>query len=118
LTIGYGTTAGVKAKQVITEAKAEELLAKDLRAFETSITNSVKVPLQPHQFDALAAFVYNVGVGSFKGSTLLKELNKGNYDAVPAQMLRWNKGGGKVLAGLTRRRTCEAHLFATGEVKF
>jgi len=117
-TIGYGTTKGVKKGQVCTEAQAIGFLNSDLAQFEKTINESVKVPLTQDQFDALVAFVYNIGSGAFKKSTLLKVLNGGHYDQVDNQMLRWNKGDGKVLPGLTRRRTSEGVLFSTGKLNF
>jgi hypothetical protein len=74
------------------------------------------VPLSQHQYDALVSFVFNLGAGNFRSSTLLKKLNKGLYEEIPAQILRWNKArvDGKLteLRGLTRRRTAEAALWA------
>lgn len=115
-TIGYGTTGSVKMGQVITEAQGEALLQADLRKFEAGVEKLVTVPLTQAQFDALVSFAYNLGLGNLGSSTLLKLLNAGRYDLVPDQMLRWNKAGGKVLAGLTKRRASEAELFAKGKV--
>lgn len=121
-TIGYGHTGLVDGKpihgnMIITEEKAIELLQQDMTVFENAVKDSVKVPLTQNQFDALVSFAFNVGAGALRNSTLLKLLNQGKYEEVPAQFLRWNKGGGKVLAGLTRRRKAEGHLFVTGELK-
>jgi len=110
-TIGYGTTSGVKKGQMVTEEQAIKLLQDDLAKFEKAVKNLVRVPLNQDQFDALVAFVYNIGVGAFSRSTLLSLLNQGNYEAVPEQLLRWNKAGGRVLNGLTRRRQAEGKLF-------
>lgn len=115
-TIGYGTTASVKMGQKITEAQGEAFLQADLRKFEAGVSKLVKVPLTQEQFDALVAFTYNLGLGNFQSSTLLKVLNQGRYDLVPDQMMRWNKAGGKVLNGLTKRRAAEGTLFATGKL--
>lgn len=117
-TIGYGTTSGVKKGQKITEAQAVEFLLRDTAKFEKVVNDLVKVPLTQEQFDGLVAFVYNVGPGNFKSSTLLKVLNGGHYDQVDEQMLRWNKADGEVLAGLTRRRASEGALFSTGKLNF
>jgi GH24 family phage-related lysozyme (muramidase) len=68
--------------------------------------------LLQHQLDALTSWTYNLGVGNLSSSTLLKKLNTGDYESVPSEMVRWNKAGGKVLAGLTRRREAEAELWA------
>jgi len=116
LTIGYGTTAGVTKNMVVTEAMAEKLLQADVKKFEDAINAAVKVKINQDQFDALVSFVYNVGAGNFRSSTLLKLLNQGRFDLVDDQFGRWNKGGGRVLAGLTKRRATEATLFKTGKV--
>ena len=110
-TIGYGHIKGVKEGMTITESQAEEMLKSELNEYEGYINNLVTVQLNQNQFDAMVSWVYNLGGGNLKASTLLKVLNAGDYDGVPAQMLRWNKAGGKVLEGLTRRRQAEADLF-------
>ena len=112
-TIGYGSTKGVKKGDVVTVKEAEELLRRDLQRFIATVNESVKVPLTQNQFDALVSFTFNVGQGAFKNSTLLRILNQGDYAGVPAQLARWNKGGGKVLPGLTARRKDEANLWVT-----
>ena len=110
-TIGYGHTKGVKEGDVITAEEANEMLLAELDEYEGYVNNLVEVELNQNQFDAMVSWVYNLGGGNLKASTLLKVLNAGDYDGVPAQMLRWNKAGGKVLEGLTRRRQAEADLF-------
>jgi len=110
-TIGYGHIKGVKEGMTITELQAEEMLKSELNEYEGYINNLVTVELNQNQFDAMVSWVYNLGGGNLKASTLLKVLNSGEYDGVPAQMMRWNKAGGKVLEGLTRRRQAEADLF-------
>jgi lysozyme len=110
-TIGYGTTKGVKPGQAITAAKAEELLAADLRKFEDTVNTAVAVPITQGQFDALVSLAYNIGSGAFRASTLLRLLNAGDYAGAAKQFDRWNKAGKKVLAGLTRRRAAERQLF-------
>lgn len=114
LTIGYGTTSGVYRGQIVSESQAVALLSKDLLVFEREVKKAVKVPLEQWEFDALVSFVYNVGGGNFRSSTLLRKLNAGEYDQVPGQLMRWNKGGGRVLPGLTRRRAAEGRLFSSG----
>jgi lysozyme len=111
-TVGFGTTKNVKPGMIITESQGEQLLQEDVKTFEITINNSVTVPLKQNQFDALVSFVYNVGPGNFKSSTLLKKLNAGEYSAVPNELLKWNKGGGKVLPGLTKRREAEGNLWS------
>jgi lysozyme len=110
-TIGYGHTKDVQQGMTISEATANEMLAEELNEYESYINGLVTVELNQDQFDAMVSWVYNLGVGNLKASTLLKVLNAGDYDGVPAQMMRWNKAGGKVLEGLTKRRQAEADLF-------
>jgi lysozyme len=110
-TIGYGTTRGVKAGQAISAIKAEELLREDVRQFERAVSEAVDVPITQGQFDALVSLVYNIGTGAFKKSTLLRLLNQSRYAEAAAQFARWNKGGGKVLPGLVKRRAAERKLF-------
>ena len=110
-TIGYGHTKGVYDGMTITQEEAEQMLLTELEEYEGYIENMVAVPLTQNQFDALVVWVYNLGPTNFKNSTLLKELNSGNYYAASNELLRWNKAGGKVLAGLVKRREAEAQLF-------
>ena len=111
VTIGYGTTAGVKMGDTITKERAEELLREDVARFEAQVLRMVKVPLTQGQHDALVSFVYNLGAGNLSNSTLLRLLNSGDYKGAAAQFDRWNKAGGKTLAGLVRRRAAERALF-------
>lgn len=124
-TIGYGHTGNVdgkpiKAGLIISDEKVIELLKEDMAEFEKAVSKLVKVPITQNQFDALVSFAFNVGSGALRTSTLLKILNSGEWDNadIERQFLRWNKGGGRVLAGLTRRRKAEAHLWSNGELKF
>lgn len=114
-TIGYGTTKGVKIGQTITREQAEAFLVRDVASAEATVTKSVSVKLTQDQFDALVSFVYNVGSGNFRSSTLLSLLNQHQYGAVATQLLRWNKDNGRVIDGLTRRRKAEGDLFNTGK---
>ena len=110
-TIGYGHTKGVYDGMTITQDQAEQMLLSELEEYEGYIENMVTVPLTQNQFDALVVWIYNLGPTNFKNSTLLKELNAGNYNAAGQEITRWNKAGGKVLAGLVKRREAEAELF-------
>ncbi|MEB3790150.1 lysozyme [Acinetobacter sp. IK40] len=115
-TIGTGTTVypnGVKVKKgdTCTLAQAKTYFSHDLKRFESSVNNLVKVPLSQNQFDALVSLVYNIGQTAFSESTLLKKLNAKDYQGAADQFPRWNKGGGKVLKGLVRRRADERALF-------
>lgn len=118
-TIGYGHCKGVKSGMLASVEDCERYLQDDLNDAGAVIKRHVHVPLSQEQFDALASFVFNIGGGKpFQNSTLLKKLNQGLYDEVPEQILRWNKarvdGVLTTLAGLTKRRTAEAALFAVG----
>ncbi|MCH7291028.1 lysozyme [Acinetobacter sp. ANC 3926] len=115
-TIGYGTTVypnGIKVKigDVCTLEQAKAFFTYDLKRFETAVNNAVKVPLSQNQFDALVSLTYNIGETAFKKSTLLAKLNNGDFKAAADQFAVWNKGGGKVMKGLVRRRAAEKELF-------
>lgn len=118
ITIGYGQTRRdgrlIKLGETITESEASSWLVKELARVEAVVDRLVTVSLTPYQLGALVSFVYNVGDGAFAKSTLLKKLNAGDYAAVPAQLARWNKNDGKVMAGLTNRRAAEAGMWAKG----
>lgn len=112
LTIGYGHTgADVSEDQEISNEEAEELLRGDLAKFEAGVSKAVKVIINDNQFSALVVFSYNVGLGNLQSSTLLRKLNLGDSAGAAEEFLRWNKAGGKVLAGLTTRRASERALF-------
>jgi len=111
LTIGYGHTHGVKTGDVITAQQADEYLREDVQIAELNVNTNVKTPLTQNQFDALVSFVFNVGVGNFVKSTLLKKLNTGNYSGAADELLKWVNAGGKPLDGLRKRRTAERELF-------
>ncbi|WP_459661291.1 lysozyme [Acinetobacter calcoaceticus] len=115
-TIGIGTTIypnGVKVKQgdTCTLDQAKTYFKHDLGKFEKTVNDYVKVPLTQNQFDALVSLTYNIGSGAFNNSTLLKRLNKSDYQGAADQFLVWNKAGGKVVKGLVRRREAERSLF-------
>jgi lysozyme len=114
-TIGYGHL--IKPGEhftAITQAEATQLLIKDVEVAERAINELVKVPLTQNQFDALASFIYNVGVENFRKSTLLRKLNAGDYVGAMYEFQKWVYAGGKKLKGLERRRETEAQLFALG----
>ena len=110
-TIGYGHTKGVTPNDSISQEEAEQMLVDELHEYESYVNEYVTVALSQNQFDALVSWVYNLGPANLKASTMLKVLNSGEYEDVPAQIKRWNKAGGKVLEGLIRRREAEACLF-------
>lgn len=115
-TIGYGWTQPVDGKPVgngmtITQQKADDLLKQGVIQYEAGVHGLVTVQLNQNQYDALVDFAYNLGVNALKGSTLLKKLNTGDYAGAANEFTKWNKAGGKELAGLTRRREAEKSLF-------
>jgi len=111
-TIGYGHTGSdVKAGLMITEAQASVLLAADVAWAVTCVNKSVTSAINQNQFDAMVDFVFNLGCAAFAQSTLLRMVSAGDFAGAAGQFGRWNKAGGKVLAGLTKRRTAEAALF-------
>lgn len=113
-TIGYGHTLGVYPGMTITAQEADKLLRQDVAGHVQGIYNSVRVPLNQNQFDALASFVFNLGANILSNSTLLEYINSKQWYAAAEEMKLYNKGGGMVLEGLVRRRNMEAELFLSG----
>lgn len=87
------------------------LLMDDLAEYEYAINTNITQTLNQHQFDALVSWAFNVGAGAVARSTLRKLLNAGNFEAVPAQLRRWDKAGGRVLRGLQNRRDTEVRMW-------
>jgi lysozyme len=110
-TIGYGHTRNVKPDMRITKAEAERLFQEDVFDFKKSLEKLVKVDLTQSQYDALLSLVFNIGEKQFASSTLLKNLNSGNYKLASNEFSRWVYSKGKVLRGLERRRAIEKKLF-------
>ena len=111
-TIGYGHTWAVKEGQICTEKQANDFLLDDLKVSMNFVSKNVKSVITDNQFSALVSFTFNCGIGNFQKSTLLKKVNINPNDAtIKDEFMKWNKGGGKVLAGLTRRRQAEADLY-------
>jgi len=124
-TIGYGTLLhkgncnGDSSEQPytggVTEDKAVDLLKKEASKYEKVLNDNVTVDLNQNQVDSLISFVYNVGAGNFRQSTLLKLLNQGKFSDAKNEFGKWNKArkDGKLieLPGLTKRRKAEADLF-------
>jgi lysozyme len=111
LTIGYGSTGGIKEGQTITQEQAEEMLVDDLDAAAEAVRKLVTVPLNQGQFDALCDFVFNLGEGRLRDSTLLRLLNQGRYGEAAAQFRFWVMAGGHPLPGLIKRRAAERAMF-------
>ena len=115
-TIGYGHTGpDVLPGMTITEETADIMLENDLAECYDCVESFVDVDLTDGQYAALCSFIFNLGCGAFKNSTLLRLLNQGNYDGARKQFPRWVHAGGKVLEGLVKRRAAEAQMFAEGD---
>lgn len=115
-TIGWGTIAyedgrKVARGDVITQDRADELLAWELSQKAKEVKRLVTVPLTQGQFDALVSFAYNLGAGNLGESTLLRKLNAGDTEGAAGEFPKWNKANGRELLGLTRRRMSEQRLF-------
>lgn len=116
-TIGYGTTksAGVginpKDGMTITQDDAERYLQLAVQKFAAQIEDMIDVTVTDNQFGALVSLAYNIGPGALAKSTVMKRLNAGDYQGAADAFAMWNKAGGKVLPGLTRRRAAERALF-------
>ena len=122
-TIAYGHLIKLKRcdgsepeefQQGVSESRGTELLGEDMGRAERTVMTAVDVDLTDGQYAALCDFVYNVGGGNFKRSTLLKVVNAGEFDGVPFQLRRWVKAGGRTLPGLETRREREIELFFEG----
>jgi lysozyme len=111
MTIGWGTTKGVKRGMVITQEEADRLFEDELDDFADGVETLVTADINNNQFSALVSLAYNIGLRAFGRSTLLKKVNSRAFAAAADQFLAWNKGGGKVMRGLTRRREAERKLF-------
>lgn len=110
-TIGYGSTTNVAPGDKISAAEAEQRLREDLRHAENCVNSLVAVPLTQGEFDALVSFAFNVGCGNLRKSTLLRLLNQHDYDGASMEFKKWDKAGGQVLEGLSKRRLAEAERF-------
>ena len=115
-TIGYGHTSEAGAPVVrpgmrISEAEAREILARDVERFAADVRQALTQQLSNAQFSALVSFAYNVGTPAFRRSSVLKAVNAGRFDKVPAALKLWVKAKGRVLPGLERRRAAEVELF-------
>ena len=114
-TIGYGFTHGVKMGDVMTRAEADARLIEELRPYEMAVWQGCTNEPNQNEFDAMVLLCFNIGPAGFKRSTVLKAHNRGDHQAAARAFGLWNKSGGKVYAGLTKRRAEEAALYLTPE---
>lgn len=117
-TIGYGWTGGVKLGDVWTQEKADDMFERGLKPYEDAVTKLIgKTKTTQNQFDALVSLTYNIGIGNFSHSTVLRDHNAKAYAAAARAFLDWNKahvnGSLVALNGLTRRRGAERALYMT-----
>lgn len=111
-TIGWGHTGPeVRPGLNVTQQQADEWLQDDINWANNVVNSLVHASLTQGEHDALVDFVYNVGSGNFAHSTLLKLLNSGQMDLAAAEFEKWDLAGGKVVAGLLRRREAEKQMF-------
>lgn len=110
-TLGWGCTVGIREGMVWTPQQAEDALRREIAKFEAAVTRLVTVEINQNQYDALVSFAYNCGEGALAKSTILRRTNAGDFDGAAKAFAMWNKGGGRVLPGLVRRRAEEAALF-------
>jgi len=111
VTIGYGHTGNVKMGSYISQDMAETLLLRDLAKFEDGVASLIHTQVTSDQFSACVCLAYNIGLGNFGSSTLLRMINADSALAAADQFLRWDKAAGKVMAGLTKRRKAERKLY-------
>lgn len=110
-TIGWGHTKGVKMGQHITKQQAEDMLVEDIAPIERML-NAVGINFRQEQFDALVSWIFNLGMGNFSKSTMLKRIVEGADDEkITDEMVKWVFAGKQRLPGLARRRVAEANLF-------
>ena len=109
--IGYGHIRNVQEGDKITNKEANAFLIKDIEMVEHHVNRLINVHLLTNQWDAVVSWCFNLGCGNLRSSTMLRVINAGDIDKVSEQIVRWDKAGGKVVAGLTRRRKAEAELF-------
>lgn len=114
-TAGYGHTgADVRLGMTVTQYMADVWLATDLEQAENTVRRLVLVELDQDEYDALVDFVYNEGAAHFAGSTMLRLINEGKMHAAADEFEKWDKAGGRVMAGLLRRRQAEEGYFRRG----
>jgi GH24 family phage-related lysozyme (muramidase) len=110
-TIGWGHTYGVQMGQSITHDQAVAFLRSDLAIAEECVAKYTTVPLNDNQFDALVSFTFNCGTGAYRGSTLLRVLNTGDYTGAADHFAAWCHGDRGPIQGLVERRAEERGLF-------
>lgn len=102
-------------RRVWTAAEVDDLLAKDLARFERGVARYCPSAVNSQgRFDSLVSFSFNVGLGNLQRSSLRMKHNRGDYEGAAEEFMKWTKGGGRVLAGLVKRRLDEQRLYLRG----
>lgn len=116
-TIGFGATRGAnfepitKAHPQIDITTANKWFYRDVKIFELGVRRDTKTQLNDNQFSALVSLAYNIGQGNFRASTLLRRLNRGDYEGCADNFWQWRRANGVILAGLVKRRELERLMF-------
>lgn len=112
-TIGWGSTGpGISKGVRWTQAQADDRLARDVERFMRGVRSAVRVEVSDNELGALTSLAYNIGLGNFKKSTLLRKLSAGDKKGAAAQFSVWNRAGGRVMRGLVSRRADERAVFS------
>ncbi|ECD7174582.1 lysozyme [Salmonella enterica subsp. enterica serovar Mbandaka] len=115
-TVCYGHTGNdIMIGKTYTESQCKALLNKDLNTVARQINPYIKVPIPETTRGALYSFVYNVGTGNFRTSTLLRKINQGDIKGACDQLRRWTYAGGKQWKGLMTRREIEREVCLCGQ---
>lgn len=112
-TIARGRTQGVKMGDTCTLEEADKWFCEDLTTFADGVRAKLTRPASANELGALTSLAYNIGLGGFARSTVLRKHNEGDYQAAARAFALWNKAGGQVIPGLTARRAREAALYLT-----
>ncbi|MBT3332817.1 MAG: lysozyme [Rhodospirillaceae bacterium] len=116
-TIGYGSIWGLDRKRLtmahreITQDEGEIMLTRMLQHAERAVARLIKTPLTSSEFSALVSFTYNLGAGNLQRSTLRMKANRGDKIGAADEFPKWRRAGGRILAGLVRRRKAEQALW-------
>lgn len=110
-TVGYGFTKGVSKGDHMTLAEADARLVSELAEYERAVYYACTTIPNQNEFDAMVLLCYNIGITGFKRSSVLRAHNRRDHQAAARAFSLWNKSGGKVYRGLTRRRADEAALY-------
>ena len=116
-TVGYGATVGSDGRPIdpdmeaISATEAEALLVRDLESSQGWVSRLIKTALTENQYSALTSFTFNVGAGALQRSTLRMKLNREEFQNAADEFPKWRMAGGRILAGLVRRRAAEQALF-------